>query len=62
MACTHPVILDGKCIACGALLNGEKQPDNAAPHQDGQTPTETAKQPETGEKPTKTGTRKRKTT
>lgn len=59
-ACTHPVIVNGKCADCGAVINAQNGANFAVAKQDGQTHAEAAKQPENGQETQKKATRKRK--
>jgi len=60
MRCRHPAIVDGKCLTCGALVNGQNAANNAAKPQNEQTPTAAATPPENGQETPKKTTRKRK--
>ena len=60
MRCRHPAIVGGRCIDCGALVNGENGAKNAAVLTDGQIHPEAITQTENGQETPKKTTRKRK--
>lgn len=60
MRCRHPAIVGGRCIDCGALVNGENVANKAAVLTDGQIHPEGNTQPENGQETPKKPTRKRK--
>lgn len=60
MICRHPVIVGGKCVDCGMVVNAAETVHTDALPQDGQTPTADAKAPADGQETTKKATRKRK--
>lgn len=60
MICRHPVIVGGKCVDCGIIVNGAETPHTGVAPQDEQTPTAEAKTPADGQETPKKATRKRK--
>ena len=60
MGCTHPAIVGGKCLTCGATVNGENGANKAVQPQGEQIPTAAATPPENGQETPKKTTRKRK--
>lgn len=64
--CTHPVLVYGKCLDCGAVVdcgiavNGENSANDGVEPQVEQTPEEATTPPENGQKTPKKTTRKRK--
>lgn len=60
MECRHCAIADGRCLDCGALVNGAETAQDAAEHLDGQKPTAAAETPTEGQETAKKAARKRK--
>jgi len=60
MICRHPVIVGGKCVDCGVVVNGAETPHTGVLPQGEQTPMVEAKTPADGQETTKKTTRKRK--
>ena len=60
MECRHPAIVDGKCLTCGAPVNGQNGACDAVAAHDEQTPMAAATPPENGQETPKKNTRKRK--
>ena len=60
MTCTHPAIVAGKCLVCGAFVNAEKQVKKADTVQNAQEPTTADETPENGQETPKKTVRKRK--
>ena len=60
MICRHPVVVGGKCVDCGMVVNGAETPHTGVSPQGEQTPTAEAKTPADGQETTKKTTRKRK--
>lgn len=61
MGCTHPAVVCGRCLDCGALVNAQNGACDAVQPQDEQTPTAAAIPPENWQETPKKTTRKRKT-
>lgn len=59
MSCRHPVIVGGKCVDCGATVNGKNEPIYAVPEQVGEIPKEAPTPPVTAQETPKKATRKR---
>ena len=49
MTCTHPAIVAGKCLVCGASVDAEKQVKKADAVQNAQEPATAAETPENGQ-------------
>jgi hypothetical protein len=62
MECTHPAIIDGKCLVCKAVVDGAEGANSAPKVQDGQTDGAAVETPEKAQETPKKTTRKRKTT
>ena len=60
MECRHPAIVGGKCLTCGAPVNGQNGACDAVQPQGKQTPTAAATPPENGQETPKKTTRTRK--
>jgi hypothetical protein len=60
MTCSHPAIVAGKCLVCGASVDAEKQVKKADAVQNAQEPATAAETPENGQETPKKTVRKRK--
>jgi hypothetical protein len=60
MECRHAAIVGGRCLTCGATVNGGNGANKAVQPQGEQIPTAAATPPENGQETPKKTTRKRK--
>lgn len=60
MTCKHPVMVGGKCLDCGMVVNGAETPHTGGSPHGEQTPTAEAKTPADEQETPKKATRKRK--